>query len=127
VALLLGFGGFASQPVFSPAGRTVSAAAPAGTMFADARELAVRYRRDSAAADNLFKGRRITLSGRVERVGDNHIAMAAAVNCSLGRTTTADERTILPGTPVTVRGAVAGSPAKGPIEISACELLPEAD
>jgi hypothetical protein len=97
-------------------------------MFVDAGVLAKRYATHAARADDLFQGRAINLSGRLERIGENYVSVRAAelsVRCTLGRAATAEERALLPGTPVMLRGAVHGMPEKGRIDLRACELLAE--
>ena len=129
-ALLLLFSGYASQSVFTRPPRTGTGSLDVAAMFLDTAALTASYQGNAAAADNLFKGRRVTLSGRVERVGDNYISVqerSVSVHCGFGRETTPGERAILPAAAVTLRGTVAGSAEKGRIDMNACELLAQAE
>ena len=130
VVLLLAFGGYASQTAFTRVPGPAASSGPVASLFADAGALAIRYERDTARADDLFKGRTVTLSGRLERVGDNYISVhgrAVSIRCGLGRPATAQEKAILPGAAVTLRGSVDGSPEKGRVDLSACRLLAVAE
>jgi hypothetical protein len=123
LAVLLALGGVASRPVYRP---RADAGGSAGAIFVDAMVLASRFGRDATQADNLFKGRAITLSARVGSVGDDTLT-AGTVRCVLGRRTTPQERAILPGTMITLRGVVSGAAERGHVDLNACELLPQLD
>jgi hypothetical protein len=127
LGMLLAFGAFASRPA-----RTlpVVTAASAGPIFVNAAVLASRFEHSAVEAENLFKGRAITMSGRLESVGDNYVSLrenGGTVRCAMGRRTTAQERGILPGSILTLRGVVAGTNRQGRIDVTACELLPQPD
>jgi hypothetical protein len=130
VALLLTFGGYASHSAFTSQPSAGASAGAGSTLYVDAAVLAARYEANAARAEDLFRGRPITLSGRLERVAEKHVSLRqgpATIRCELGRAATAEERALLPETPVVVRGTVAGRGDESRIEISACEFLPASD
>ncbi len=77
------------------------------------RDLAMEYRRDTAAADVRFKGKRIDIVGQIESVGTDYLGMkvenVARIRAGLDRLGQQDARSLRPGATISMSCVIDGT------------------